>query len=107
MMIKDFGAVGQKPIYEDNLVLQSDIAKTVCISAGIQINCDELGGNNLLSESLRIDTPYLLYVPKNAEPGFWDFENLLSVKVPSRRKSLLKVMEGSHLINLSDDSDEK
>ena len=107
MMIKDFSAVGKKPYYEDNLVLQSDIAKTVCVSAGIQSNCDELGGNNLLSESLIIDTPYFLYVPKNSEPGFWDFENLLSVKVPSRRKTLLKVMEGSHLINLSDHSEKE
>ena len=58
-------------------------------------------GVNLLADTLKTDEPYYLYVPKNQDDGHWLFENLISVKIPSRSVSLLQAMQNSELIKLS------
>mgnify|MGYP001262482303 CR=1 FL=1 len=106
-MIKDFSAVNKKPVYKSDLVLQNDIAKTVCLNSEVPADCNVFNGVNLLADSLKTDEPYYLYVPQNQDEGFWLFENLISVKIPSRSTSLLQAMQNSELIKLSNSDENK
>ena len=101
LMIKDFERVSQKPVFKSDLVLQNDIAKTICLNSGVDSDCNVFNGVNLLADSLMTDEPYYLYVPKNQDDGYWLFENLITVKIPSRSVSLLQAMKNSELIKLS------
>jgi membrane protein insertase Oxa1/YidC/SpoIIIJ len=107
LMIKDFGSVNENPVFKSDLVLQNDIAKTVCLNSGVAAECDVFNGVNLLAETLKTDEPYYLYVPKNQDDGYWLFENLISVKIPSRSVSLLQAMQNSELIKLSAPAESK
>lgn len=101
LMIKDFNKVSESPVFKNDLVLQNDIAKTVCLKSGIVSECNVFNGVNLLGKTLKTDEPYYLYVPKNQDGSYWLFENLISVKIPSRDVSLLEAMQNSELIKLS------
>lgn len=101
LMIKDFGANNPKISYQNELVLLNDLAKTLCANSGLKIRCDYFHGINLLSKELgTIDEPYYIYVVKNSESSF-GFDKHVSVKITSRKFSLIKAMEASTLITLS------
>lgn len=101
LMVKDFHQKNSRPLYEDKLVLQGDIPKTICFRASIGKNCNVFNGVDLLSELSEFDEPYYLYVPKEGAKNFWLHENTISVRIPSRNISLLQAMEQAEKIKLS------
>jgi len=100
LMVKGIGVNNRNVIFKSELVLLNDIARTTCESSGLRIQCDNIQGVNLLSENLDNGKPYYIYIPKNNKASF-EFSDYISVKIPSRNKSLLKSMEDSPLIELS------
>jgi hypothetical protein len=100
-MVKDFHQKNSRPLYEDKVVLQGDIPKTICFRASIGKNCNVFNGVDLLSELSEFDEPYYLYVPKEGAKNIWLHENTISVRIPSRNISLLQAMEQAEKIKLS------
>ena len=100
LMVKGIGVNNGNVTFKSELVLLNDIARTVCESSGLRVECNNIKGVNLLSQNLDDGEPYYLYVPKNKESSF-EFIDQISVKIPSRKDSLLKSMEASPLIELS------
>ena len=100
LMVKGMGVDNDKVTFKSELVLTNDIARTTCESSSLNIECHNIEGVNLLGENLDNGKPYYLYVPKNKGSDF-EFKNHISVKVLTRKISLLDAMESSHLIDLS------
>jgi len=101
LMIKDFGANTESPVYRNELVLLNDIAKTICNESGIKSACDNFNGVNLLGTSLPTNEPFYLYVVKN-DQSTHRFDSHISVKIPSRNLTLLEAMGNSDLIELDE-----
>ncbi len=104
LMIKDFESIAEKAIFKSNLVLQNDIAKTVCLKASTLSDCTQFNGIDLFSDKSFDDESYYLYVPTSSESAFWLFKNLRSVKVSSRADTLLEVMKNSDFITLTNNA---
>ncbi len=100
LMIKDFGANNSEITFKSELVLLNDLAVTLCKKADLKTGCDIFPGVDLLGDSLESDEPYYLYVVKDAESDF-RYDSHVSVKIRSRKLSLLEAMNESELINLS------
>lgn len=98
IMVKGFGTKRKNIQWNDDVVLQSDISKTVCVNSSMKRHCAALKGRDLLSDQTEVDSPYFLYVPQNNNLGYWKYENLISVSVPNRKTTLLTVMEKLGLI---------
>jgi len=98
LMIKDFDTNRSEAMYKSELVLLNDIAKTLCEKANVHNECEAFNGINLLGDSLETNEPYYLYVLKDAESSH--YSDYVSVKIPSRKISLLQAMKDSELINL-------
>ena len=106
LLIKDFNTNQQKINIRSNLVLLNDLSKTLCEKSDINIACDKITGVNLLDSSVNDDTPYYLYVPRSSK-STWNYQNHISVKIPSRKMSLIEAMEKSKLIILSNENPTK
>ena len=104
LMIKDFEGNNQKPIYKSELVLLNDIARTLCEKSNIHNECKKFNGVNLLSDNIESDKPYYIYTVKDAR-GTFKYNSHISIKIPSRKTTLLQAMEDSKLIKL-DESEE-
>ena len=101
LMIKDFEANRQNPTFKSELVLLNDIAKTICEESGADTDCQIFNGVNLLGDSLINDEPYFIYVVKDAK-GSFEYDTHISVKIPSRKNTLIQEMKESDLISLSE-----
>lgn len=99
LMIKDFGTKNPNIIFKSNLVILNDLAKTLCEQSKVNIVCKDIIGVNLLGDSVENDVPYYLYVPKNSN-GTWNYDTHMSVKIQSRKISLLEAMDKSGFIKL-------
>lgn len=100
LLVKGFGAVKPQITYVDELVLLNDLAKTLCEASGQSVDCEKFPGINLLNNGLSVDTPYYLYVPKDAESSF-SHNDHLSVMVPTRKIPLLQAVKDSQKIEIS------
>ena len=97
LMIKDFAAVNSEVHYKEELVLLNDLARTLCESSGLHLECESFPGLNLFSDRLESDDPYYLYVVRDAKSSY-KFNDHMSVTIPSRKLSLLNALKGSDLI---------
>lgn len=100
LMIKDFNAKNSSVIFQSQLVLLNDLALTICKKAELDSGCKSFPGVNLLGDNIKTDAPYYLYVVKDSKSKVF-FRDHLSVKIPSRKLSLIEAMEKSNLINTS------
>lgn len=101
LLVKDFHK-HRKTIYiEKELVLLNDLAKTLCEKSEVISSCQTFGGNNILTEDISRDGEYYLYVTPDKNANF-KYETHIEVKIPTRKISLLKAMEDSPLINLTE-----
>ena len=103
LMIKDYGVDNANVTYKSNLVLLNDLARTLCEKSNLDIKCENYPGINLIENSSE-DMPYYIYVPKDYKSTH-RYKDHISVKIPSRKISLLQAMKNSKLINLSDPDD--
>lgn len=101
LMIKDFNGSSDSPKFKSELVLLNDIAKTLCEKSGVDADCEKFHGVNLLGKSLETDEAYYIYTVKNSK-GSHRFATHQSVRIPSRKSSLLQAMKDSKLIVLSE-----
>ena len=104
LMVKGIGVSSDKVTFRRELVLLNDIARTTCESLTLNIECHNIKGVNLLGQNLDNEEPYYLYVPPNKEADH-NFKNHISVKIPTRKNSLLRAMELSPTIDLSNPND--
>jgi len=58
LAIKDFNRQSSHVTYDENAVMLDDLAKTICLNAGIKLYCNDYNGYDLLQKNLTI--------PKNA-----------------------------------------
>jgi hypothetical protein len=100
LMIKDFESNNQRPIYKSELVLLNDIAGTLCEKSTIHNECEKFNGVNLLSDNLESNKPYYIYVVKDARDNF-RYDTHISIKIPSRKITLIQAMKDSKFIKLS------
>ena len=101
LMLKDFGAQNTTISYNEDLVLLNDLAKTLCVSSSLNIDCDPLHGQNILNrENKDKDQSYYIYVPENSKSDF-NFENHVSIMIPTRKMDFLKALEVAPLVSLS------
>ena len=101
LMIKDYETNYLNPVFKSKLVLLNDIAKTICEKSGVDTDCQIFNGVNLLGDSLINDEPYFIYVVKDAK-GSFEYDTHISVKIPSRKNTLIQEMKESDLISLSE-----
>jgi len=101
LMIKDFEVNKTVPTSEFNLVLLNDIATTLCENSNIGNDCKKFNGVNLLGGSIDSDEPYFIYVVKNKKSRH-KFSGHTSVKIHSRKISLLQAMGNADSISLSE-----
>ena len=100
LMIKDVSAKNTSPVVNDNLVLLSDLANTLCRSSKADLDCDKFPGVDLLSGNFPKDSLFYMFVPKNAESDFM-MRSHKSVKL-SRNKDLVQSMLDSKEIELTE-----
>lgn len=101
LLIKDFGRRQQRVEFDGRFALLNDLAGTLCRRAGVDADCDAFPGVDLLGPPAVDDAPYYLYVPSGPAADFL-FKNHLSVRIPSRRKSLLDAMRDADAIRLGE-----
>jgi hypothetical protein len=104
LMVKDFGVDEPNLRYRNEVVLLNDLAITLCLKTPRAV-CDSFPGINIMSDTLAADiavqdAPYFVYVVRNAKSSH-RFRDHISVKIPSRRKTLLKAMRESDSVELS------
>ena len=100
LMVKDFASNSSEVVFKDELVLLNDLAKTLCERSDLKLDCEAFPGVNLLDDDLGSEQPYYLYVSTDAEDSHFKFEDHVSVKISSRKKSLLNSMRDSGRIDL-------
>jgi hypothetical protein len=100
LMIKDFAANKSNVTYKSELVLINDLANTLCRKSGLNMQCNQTPGVDLLSDSLKSEEPYYLYVVKNRKHDDFRFDAQVSVKIPSRNLSLFEAMKEAGLFNI-------
>lgn len=101
LMIKGIGASNSSMVLEDRLALLNDLPKTLCVASGLGGECGGKSGVDLLGNFNEKDEPYYIYVVKDTKSSFW-FGTHISVKIPSRKISLLDAMRESKSITLTE-----
>ena len=101
LVIKGFKSTYSAPIFRSELVLLNDIAKTICEESKVGSGCQRFNGVNLLKNKLENDEPYFIYVVKDAKAGS-SFTSQVSVKIPSRKESLLQAIKESSLVSIKE-----
>lgn len=100
MLIKDFKTTNKNILVKDELVLLNDLAVTLCNKVEKEKFCEIFPGVDLLGGHIDEDLPYFLYVVKNTKSNYF-FKDHISVKVPTRKISLIEAMKNSPYISLS------
>lgn len=98
LMIKSFSSKKPTITYKPELVVLPDIAKTLCEESKLNIECKKLIGVNLLSDSVKKNIPYYLFLDIPGEPK--GFQYYKSVKLPSRNISFQESLSNSKSIDL-------
>jgi arylsulfatase A-like enzyme len=65
LAIKKPGGRAEQPLLVNELVVLDDVAPTVCAAAGVNSNCQQFPGIDLLGDDLASVEPYFLYVPQD------------------------------------------
>ena len=98
LMIKSLSTSKPEITYKPDLVLLPDIARTLCEESKLDLECNKLIGVNLLSDSLGDSIPYYLFLDHPSLP--YAFENVMSIKIPSRKISFYEALVKSKSINM-------
>ncbi|MFQ3323678.1 MAG: hypothetical protein ACI90U_001501 [Pseudomonadales bacterium] len=99
LMIKNFNTSQLRIDIKEELVLLNDLAKTLCEEPGVGVECHQYNGINLFDSPLETTEPYYLYVPRDSSSSH-KHDTHISVKIPTRKESLLAAMERSPKIKL-------